>query len=166
MIAGVDSSSHAVDIVLLDDDTDEAHAWHHIVLPGKNAFERARACKQRLPARSWWEENGVWLLAYEDPFTRDAHVAKAMALIQGAFAAQLPPDLTAVATPPNEWQRLFTGWDKQPIHSVDRKHLIRETAIRRGFNGDGRTQDLYDAYGIACVVRDLNNQAIQRGEAA
>jgi hypothetical protein len=166
VIAGVDSSSFAVDIVLLDDDTDTVHSFHHIVLPGKTPFERARGCRQRLPARSWWEDNGVWLLGFEDPFSHDAHVAKALGLIAGAFAAQLPPDLTAVPTPPSEWQRRFTGWEKQPRYSIERKQLIREAAIRRGFNGDGRTQDLYDAFGIACVVRDLNNRAIREGRAA
>lgn len=166
MIAGVDSSSHAVDIVLLDDDSDEVHSFHHVPLVGKTPFERARGCKQRLPARSWWEEKGVWLLGFEDPFSHDAHVAKALGLICGAFAAQLPPDLTAVPTPPSEWQKLFTGWAKQPRFSDERKYLIRQAALARGFNGDGRTQDLYDAFGIAVVVRDLNNQAIQGGKAA
>lgn len=166
MIAGVDVSSHAVDVVLLDDDTDQAHSFHHVPLPGPTPFERARGCRQRLPARSWWEDQGVWLVGYEDFFARDAHVAKAIAVVLGAWGAQLPTGLTVVPTPPSEWQRLFTGWAKQPRFSDERKRLIRDAAIARGFHGDGRTQDLYDAYGIACVVRDLNNQAIRKASAA
>jgi hypothetical protein len=166
VIAGVDISSFAVDLVLLDDDTDHAHEWKHILLPGSTPFERARALRLAIPSRSWWEDQGVWLVGYEDPVGHHAHTAKAMGLMLGAFAALLPSQLPTLGTQASEWQPRFTGWAKQPRTSAERKALIRNAAHRRGFTGDEHTQDLFDAYGIAWVVRALNDQAIQRGAAA
>lgn len=163
MIAGVDISSFAIDIVLLDDDTDDA-TWHHFALRGSTPFERARNARLVLPGRSWWEDCGVWLLGYEDPVGHHAHTAKALGLALGAVAVLLPPSLVCVATQASEWQRKFTGWKKQPRTSAERKELVRCRADELGFT-PGKNSNATDAYGIAWVIRSLNDAAIQKGAA-
>lgn len=159
-IAGFDISSLAVDFVLLDETTDHAD-WTRIELAGGTPFERARTLRLLFPSRSFWEDHGVYLAAFEDPFSRQSHTAKALGLVTGAAAALLPSQLATVQTPPAEWKRIFTG-----AANAD-KQTVRMHAIARGFDIDPRTStDAFDAYGIAWAVRALNRQAIEKGKAA
>lgn len=169
-IAGIDLSSRAVDVVLLEDDGDRA-TWHRFELAGATPFERARSLRRVFPTRSWWEENGVWLLGIEDPHSRFPHVAKALGMATGGVAALLPSDLTVIQTKPNEWQSVFLVDKALYVKSVDRKEAITVRALSLGFDtgiGFGDPQDAYDAYGIAWAIRKINAEAARaaEGEAA
>lgn len=155
-VAGIDVSSFHVDVVLLDDDSDDAR-WSRIGLVGLNPFERARSMRLRFPPRSFWEDAGVYLIGIEDPHSRANHTAKALGLATGAVAVMLPSQLTIVQTAPAEWKRIFTG------RAGASKDEIREAAEKRGFRAP--EQDAHDAYGIAWAVRALNTAAIRRGAA-
>ena len=152
VIAGIDLSSFAVDVVLLEDDTDAA-TWHRFELAGPTAFERARSLRAVFPTRSFWEDHGVWLLGIEDPHSRFPHAAKALGMATGAVAALLPRDLTVIQTAPKEWKRIFTdasNSDKQTVANVARYY--------HRFKADDFNAT--DAYGIAWAVRHLNQQAL------
>lgn len=155
MIAGVDISSRAVDIVLLDDDTEQA-TWHHYALAGATPYERARDSCNVLPSRSWWEDNGVWLVGLEDPRGPHAHTMKALGAAVGAFLALLPRDLTVIPTIAQEWKRLTVGAPGAGKDSVARwaRAQLGQT------DHETWNQDGYDAYAIARAVRVLNNSAL------
>jgi hypothetical protein len=159
MIAGIDFSTHAVDIILLDDDTDTA-AWTRFQLTGDDAFRRARSCRKTLPGRSWWEDNGVWLIGLEDPYSQFPRETKTLGYVAGAIAVLLPPDLTVIQMAPQEWKRIFCA------KASAKKEEVATAARARCAPADGWPLDATDAYGIAWAVRTLNNEAIQKGRAA
>ena len=166
-IAGFDISSFAVDIVLLDENSDQAE-WHRIALDGATPFDRARALRLLFPGRSFWEDAGVYLAGFEDPYSRQSHTAKALGLVTGAAATLLPSQLPTVQTAPAEWKRIFTGNPNASKHDVwDRCMELfppqRDEANAFAWAGNNNASD---AYGIAWAVRALNNEAIQRGRAA
>ena len=159
MIAGVDFSSRAIHLVLLDDDTDTAEG-HVIELVGRTPFERARSALWFFPPRSWFEDKGVWLLGIEDPHSRANHTAKALGLAAGAIAALLPRELVVIQTPPAEWKRLFTG-DAHAAKEIVGLHA-RAIWPEPPAKADDNT---WDAYGIAWAVRSLNNAAVAKASA-
>jgi hypothetical protein len=164
MIAGVDLSSEAIDVVLLDDDTDKAE-WLHfpIAYKGSNAFGAARNVRDTLTAggltRGGWVDRGVWLVGLEDPYSFNTGTAKALALVTGALLACLPPQgaLEIRRTAPNEWQREFLQLGHPlPKGTKQRKELVQRCARAHGF--DPGNQDACDAYGIAWATRRLNDR--------
>ena len=155
-VAGIDFSSRAVHVVLLDDDTDQASP-HVYELHGPTPFERARSLRRSFPTRSFWEDHGVYLVAIEDPHSRANHTAKALGLAAGAIAALLPNALTVIQTPPAEWKRVFTG---SPTATKDLVSL-HVSAIWADAPHD-MTHDTSDAYAIAWAARRINQQAIEK----
>lgn len=160
MILGIDFSSQAIHLVLLDDDTDTAEATV-VELAGATPFERARSARLFFPPRSWFEDKGVWLVGIEDPHSRANHTAKALGLAAGAIAALLPTSLTVVQTPPAEWKRVFTGNARAQKLDVWRR-CVELYPAAFDWSVDN---NLTDAYGIAHAVRTINNQAVERATA-
>lgn len=155
-VAGIDFSSRAVHIVLLDADTTDASLRVFAML-GSTPFERARSLRRVFPTRGFWEDNGVYLVGIEDPHSRANHTAKALGLAAGAIAALLPNAMTVVQTAPSEWHRLFTGnasasKDEVAAHA-------RQVWPEPPPDGD---DNAWDAYGIAWAVRTLNQHAVQQ----
>lgn len=158
MIAGIDFSSRAIHLVLLSDDDDSARAYN-VELVGATPFERARSARSFFPPRSWFEDEGVYLLGIEDPHSRANHTAKALGFVAGAIAVLLPRELAVVQTPPSEWKRLFTGSASSSKDAV----ALRARATWPDPPEDA-DQNTWDAYGIAYAVRHLNNKALQSAE--
>ena len=159
-VAGIDFSSRAVHVVLLEDDTDHA-SLRIFELHGATPFERARSLRRVFPTRGFWEDNGVYLVAIEDPHSRANHTAKALGLAAGAIAALLPNAMTVVQTAPSEWHRLFAGTagaSKDDVQARGRAVWPDPPA--------GCDDNAWDAYGIAWAVRTLNNTAIQKASTA
>lgn len=155
-VAGIDFSSRAVHVVLLEDDTDQA-ALRVFELAGATPFERARSLRRIFPTRGFWEDNGVYLVGIEDPHSRANHTAKALGLAAGAIAALLPNALTVIQTAPSEWHRIFTG------QATATKGLVEQHARELWSDAPaGADDNTWDAYGIAYAVRTLNEQAIQK----
>jgi hypothetical protein len=162
-VCGIDYSVHAVDLVLLDEETPAA-TWERIHLEeGEGAFVAARSLRGRFPGRSWFEEQGVYLVGLEEPFSSNfAGTAKALGTIAGALAVLLPPGLTVLRLPTQEWKRETIG------KANATKEDVAVWAAMTWNPPDQRprpTQDAYDAYGIAYAARAINQRAIERGAA-
>lgn len=159
-VAGIDLSTRNIDIVLLHED----HQAERYTFPleGELAFDRCRQVRRVLPRASWWETHGIYLIGIEKPMGRHTVAIASLMRVQGAIVARLPETITIVETPVTEWKRLFTG------HGNASKAQVAETGARLLDHWPHRKwpQDAYDALGIACAVRDLNDQAIRKGRAA
>jgi hypothetical protein len=168
-VAGIDISSFAVDVVLLDEDSNRATRRDHFALTGSTPLERTRSLRGVFPSRTYWEDNGVYLAGIEDPHSRFPHVAKAMGLVTGGVAALLPRDLCVIHTAPKEWKRIFAAnanASKDAVRARVIEFVSPDYQGLRLIDPQGPwPQDAYDAYGIAWAVRALNNEAIQRGAA-
>lgn len=101
MIAGIDFSTKAVDVVLLDEDTDAA-TWHHAPMDGWDAFERTRDVRRAMLEIG----SGIWddVLAcgIEEPAGR---MTGRLFRVQGAILACLPSSLLVHKLMPSEWRR-------------------------------------------------------------
>ena len=100
MIAGIDYSTHAVDVVLLDEDTDAA-TWHRYELGGQDAFERARMVREAV-RDSWAYWDDVLAIGIEDP---RGYNAGALYRIQGALLAAIPATTLVHPLPPSVWRK-------------------------------------------------------------
>lgn len=162
MIAGIDFSTFAVDVVLLDEDSDGAE-WHRFTLadlPGWDAFDRARAVRAAMPSRSWWETNGVIAIGIEDP---RGYGAGHLYRIQGGILQCLPPDVLVHPWIPSSWRKSvgLSGNAKKAdiaVHSLHQLGAITLEQIRQL----GWSQDAHDAHLIARATR----AALERREAA
>jgi hypothetical protein len=104
MIAGIDYSSRAVDIVLLDETTDAA-TWHRYELHkdrGQDAFDRVRNVPAMMPSRANTFWDGVIAVGIEDP---RGYGAGSMYRVQGAILACIPRPLLVQPWVPSEWRK-------------------------------------------------------------
>lgn len=147
-VAGVDFSTKAIDVVLLDEDTD-AYMWASIPVEGRTPFDRAQDIRFAVPTASWWENHGVRLIAIEEP---RGYGQLAMGTLYGAIVARLPQGIPAVPFIPQHWKKPFTG------NGNASKEQVRARALEFGLGVD-MPQDAYDAYGIAWVARELKQRA-------
>lgn len=163
-ICGIDFSTRAVDVVLLDEDTDAA-TWHRFELLGNDAFDRARNVEGNIPGRTdpLWDE--VVAIGIEDP---RGYGAGSLYRVQGAILASLPAWLLVHPLIPSQWRktvglpgnaskdmiRAFTGikrWHADPrfIPSSVTTTTDYEAVI------PAWPQDAHDAYCIALATRTL-----------
>ena len=144
MIAGVDYSTHAVDIVLLDEDTDAA-TWHRFPLAGRDAFERARYVRLAMPGGSFWDD--VLAVGIEEP---RGYNSGALYRVQGAILARVPLDKLVQPLGPSEWRRrvgLSGNASKEDV-----RVLVKAAAFLERI---GWEQDACDAYCIALATRSM-----------
>lgn len=149
MIAGIDYSSRAVDIVLLDEDTDAA-TWHRFELLGNDAFERARHVEGNIPGRTSeiWDE--VVAIGIEDP---RGYGSGSLYRVQGAILASLPAYLLVHPWIPSAWRKavgLPGNASKDDVALWVTHHRYGYSAVR--LDGDW-PQDACDAYCIALATR-------------
>lgn len=97
VVAGIDFSTRAVDIVFLDENNVEPPTWYRYELSGANAFDRARQAKL-LPA-VW---NDVLAVGIEDP---RGHNAGALYRVQGAILARIPGSVLVQPWIPSQWRK-------------------------------------------------------------
>ena len=146
-VLGIDLSSKAIDLVLLDENADKA-AWQRITLEGDSAFERARDVADKMPAPGWFADHGVYLVAVERPFVR--HGQDVIRLVQGCVLARLPRALPVWEVSVSQWKRRIG----LPIRE-------KPSAGSFPFNTPiGWAQDAYDALGVALYARDENAAAV------
>lgn len=157
-IGGIDYSTHAIDIVLVDENTERA-IWHRFTLttlPGWDAFDRARTIRANMPSRSWWEDRGVIAIGIEDP---RGYGAGHLYRIQGGILQTLPPDVLVQPWIPSQWRKanmIAGNATKQAvqIHSLRLVGTSKKT--------DEWPQDAHDAHLIARATRS----ALERTRAA
>jgi len=148
-LAGIDYSTHCIDVVLLDDSpaaAGELPWWIQYNLPSVgNAFERTREVAEVLPARRsvFWDD--VYAVAIEEAFGYGGSAAKLMR-VQGAILSCIPRDVTVVPLAPARW-RASAG-----LRAQASKQEVREWVMLALGTDPPWTQDACDAY---CLVRAL-----------
>lgn len=145
-VAGIDYSTHAVDVVIVPLEGKEPPRWRRHELTGKDAFDRTRTVDMR---GSVWDE--VVAVGIEHPGgkfgTRD------MTRVQGAIIVQLPSTLLVHPLPPAKWRKLVGlpgNASKADVESQSLRHIPKMSP-----DGFGWPQDAHDAHCIALATRTL-----------
>ena len=151
MIAGVDFSSRAVDIVRLDEDSDRAE-WHRFLLAGDGAFDRTRSVRAAMPGSSFWDD--VLAVGIEEPC---GHGAGRLMRVQGAILACVPAHKLVHPLMPSAWRKAvgLPGNASKEVVSEWAGPKLRPTV------GPllGIPFDATDAYCIALATRSLIQKA-------
>jgi hypothetical protein len=154
-VAGIDFSSHAIDVVTLDEDTDRAE-WHRFPLAGSDAFDRARAVRAAMPVGSFWDD--VLACGIEDP---RGYGAGSLYRVQGAVLGCLPARLLVQPLIPSSWRKTVGLKGNASKQDIDAFALAKMAAVE-GMVKFSWPQDAMDAYCIALATRTL----LQHGQAA
>ena len=160
-VAGIDFSTQAVDVVLLDEDDVLAPVWHRTILDGPDAFTRTRDLRgQHLLYPHDWDD--LLAVGIEDPAGK--HAIRAIARVQGAVLAHIPDGLMVKPWAPSEWRRTC---GLKGNCSKDDVFAFAMEQINRWHNTPDAwpmyvPMDATDAYAIALATR----QAITREQAA
>jgi hypothetical protein len=148
MIAGIDYSTQAIDLVLVDVDDGAARLFHWD-LCGATAFDRTRAVGLVMPARRavFWDP--VRAVGIEEPFGRGPNswaIVPKLKAIQGAILACIPNNIEVTPLKPAEW-RAAVG-----LPGNAAKGAVATWAL--GYAGvDWKwPQDAFDAYCIARAI--------------
>jgi hypothetical protein len=105
LIAGLDYSSFAIDVVLIDEDTGDAtHYRRRLDLPAAGALTRIRRTAEQMPPRSWWTDHVV-AAGIEIPFARAKGGGYALQLQLGAILSCLPAGLKLHMLRADDWRR-------------------------------------------------------------
>lgn len=151
-VAGIDLSTHAIDVVALNENCDAAE-WVHLELDGATAWDRVRKIRLQLNRIQW---DDCYLAAIERPFSRSRN--DTVRLAQGAVLASIPPSVAVWEVAPQTWKsalglsRKKPTWDDLP--AVD------------AFDRDGWSQDARDALAVALYARNENARGIAKALAA
>lgn len=151
-VLGIDVSTKAIDLVLLDENSDQA-SWDHLELRGATAFDRLRTLPSRMPKWSWYDS--VYLAAIETPMGRGQGGTEAkLNWIFGAVIACLPRGLATWHVAPHEWRRELGLPGNAP------KAVCAARCVELGAHVDWQQQDAYDAYAVARYAREVNRRGI------
>lgn len=156
LIAGIDFSTRAVDVVLLDEDTNHA-GWLRFQLPlteVEDAFDRTRRLRDVMPSRAWWRDEGIIAIGIEQP--RGRHGVTPLFRVQGAILACLPRDLLVQPWNPASWRKAVG------LPGNATKDQVREAAILLGAN---REWDVFDPFDALCIAH-ATRSVLERQEAA
>lgn len=178
---GVDLSTHFVDLVRLDEDSDRAE-WVRVPLTGETAVDRARSYRQKyletfetllnggvrptgspisfVPASWWWDD--VILCALEDPAGRGD--TRKIARVQGVVLATIPARVHCWVIAPQEWKKAVglpgncgkdtvREWTCVKWHAWLEDEPIHAEAVAAYADVP---QDACDAYCIAYAARAIN----------
>lgn len=155
-LAGIDYSTHAIDVVLLDEDDPHEAAWHRFGLSGQDAFERARNVRRSFTLCFLREWDDVLAVGIEEP---RGHNAGALYRVQGAILARLPHDILVQPWVPSEWRKAVG------LPGNASKEAVVSWAVEQPGTKHWQAPvppDAFDAYCIALATL----RAIERGEEA
>lgn len=150
---GIDLSGRAVDIVILEESSDDAD-WMRIDLDGDTPFDRLRDLV--LPPWEWWDS--VYLAAIEMPESRFRVSLRAQLPVYGAVAALIPQAIEVWSVSPADWKRPLRLGQSKPTPAAFPPGLAACAA--------DWPQDALDALGVALYARDLNARGIAQALAA
>lgn len=138
-IAGLDYSTHALDIVLIDFDTAKPLRPFTYQLEGQDAFDRARNTSHHAWKGAAWD--GVLAVGIEEPAGHQRHQ---LTRIQGAILAHIPARMLVKPWYPSEWRKAVG------LPGNATKAAVLERANELGLQTD--RQDTADAYCIALAT--------------
>jgi hypothetical protein len=150
VIAGIDYSTRAVDVVLLDEDTDAA-TWFRSELHGADAFDRARDVNRAMVddfGSEFWED--VLAIGIEDP---RGYGSGSLYRVQGALLSCLPCDTLIHPLIPSAWRKTVGLPGNASKDAVYGFANFRRQQTDDPF--DYWAQDACDAYCIALATRTL-----------
>jgi hypothetical protein len=142
MIAGIDYSTRAVDVVLLDEESDAA-TWHRFELQGDNAFDRARSVRRAMWGWNGWDD--CLAVGIEDP---RGYNAGSLYRVQGAILSRIPILTLVHPLVPSHWRKTVG------LPGNASKSAVKAFIPTRSWNVDW-PQDACDAYCIALATRTL-----------
>jgi hypothetical protein len=164
VIVGIDFDSHSLDLVGLDEERGEAQ-WQKVHIAnkkGEDAFERARNVRDALPPRTSWLDEGVILVAIEDP-RGEQKGASTLFRVQGAVLSCLPRTVPVLALPPWEWRKACGMSGSGRTEELKRQASV--FALRHWTNSPPEVgQDGLDAYCIAWGAREICTRAAEAAE--
>lgn len=156
-VLGCDLSTRALDLVLLDENS-EAARWTHLPLPKTSSrADLARAVTDAAPQPAWLEHHGVYLIALEQPMSTQRNAIAALNVVLGALVASLPADVPCWTLAPWEWKHGIGLPGNTPTSKGS--ELLRSWAVEHGGESDWST-DAYVALSVAYTAREANAAAI------
>jgi hypothetical protein len=165
-VAGIDFSSHAVDVVTVPYEGAGAPAWTRFPLVGADAFDRARSVAQAVPGPSsvFWDD--MLAVGIEHPAGKFG--VGPLLRIQGAVLARIPARMLVQPWPPSKWRTAngikgnaskFDVYERSQLARAEARDWIPGTCyVPQNWNA----QDAHDAHLIALATRG----AITKQEAA
>lgn len=164
-VAGIDYSTHAIDIVLVPYEDEGTPRWARLDLQGNDAFDRTRDVANAMFPRgsSWWDS--VVAVGIEHPGGH--HGTRDMLRVQGAILACLPARMLVEPWPPAKWRKAVglpgnasKGLVRQESIAIHlRRILVRQPSGRHYYADsqmqtfDDWPQDAHDAHLIALATR-------------
>ena len=158
LIAGCDYSTHNIDVIFLDLDTNKAE-WRRWELTGQDAFDRTRTIRETMPPRTWWHDQGIVALGLEHPAGK--HGTGTLMRVQGAILACIPTSLLVQPWAPAAWRKAVG------LKGNASKEDVYTWAIRR-INEQPNAWPLavpHDATDAYCIARATSSR-IREGEPA
>lgn len=152
-VAGIDLSTKALDLILIDEDCEAQPRAYTYELGEGDIVERVRTIGTTWPSRHSSIWNDVIAIGIERPAGKFGVAQVSMAF--GAVLAMLPTDLLVKPWQPAEW-RVAVG-----LKGNAAKEDVQLRAIELG-GLDWRRQDRFDAYLIARATLSV----LERDEAA
>jgi hypothetical protein len=143
-IVGIDYSTHAIDVVYIDEDDLNPPYWERFELAGQDAWERTRTVK-------FWSlaSDDVLAVGLEEPRGQNSGV---MYRIQGALLSRLPSTVLVQPWVPSAWRKavgLAGGCSKTEVGMWAYQSMGRDDYLSAG----GWPNDATDAYAIAVATR-------------
>jgi hypothetical protein len=156
--AGIDYDSAGIYPVFIDEDTGAFHHGWELRLDigpsSDDAFDRTRRVRDAMPGRGWWADAGVLAIGIESTYSHAFRATAALARLQGAIVACLPPDIVVVPMAAHHGADKH-GWKALTVGSTNASKLnVRQWAVGHGAPTN-RRQDIYDAFCIARAMRTL-----------
>jgi hypothetical protein len=147
LVAGIDYSTHAIDVVLIDEDTLKPE-WYRYELRGQDSFDRARDVHRALRSSVLGDEL-VLAAGIEQP---RGYGAGHLYRIQGATLQRLPSRTLVQPWVPSEWRKAVG------LQGNAGKYAIRWFVHDVADVPDNWPQDACDAF---CIAR-ATLQALER----
>lgn len=160
-VLGIDFSSKALDLALLDETTNKAEHTR-VPLKGAESFAAALSVRQALRAAPI-DFDSVYLIAVELPKARQFPAARSYGRIEVALALALPRDTPTLWLTPAEWHREFVGKGNARKGEPPIKQQVWVRCAELGFHHDD--WNATDAYGVAWSGRALNERGIAAADA-
>jgi len=151
MIAGIDLSTHAIDVVTVPLEGVGAPVWHRFPLEGPTSFDRARRVRDAMPARTSELWDDVLAIGIEDPRGMAAGHAYR---VQGGVLACLPPSVLVQPWIPSQWRKaagMSGAASKMTVAQHARAVDYRASGVK--WRLMDWPQDACDAYCVALATR-------------
>ena len=158
-VAGIDYSTHAIDVVLIDENGEEAPQWHRYPLKGVDAFDRTRHIREAFAGtESAWRWHTL-AVGIEDPRGQNAG---ALYRIMGGILQVIPSDILVQPWIPSQWRKAVGLPGNASKNDVAEFAMVHAQDRGADFTLRDSGQDCLDAYCIALATL----QALERKAAA